>query len=92
MVITMSIMPLFTYSNLSLHSHGVITVHRDLQIFLCPTNEGATRVRYATSPDTRTSSVPITLAAAPLHFGAASAEVAFDAAFPRAEDSPPYLP
>jgi hypothetical protein len=32
----MSIMPLFTYPNLSPYSHGVITVLWDLQIFSCP--------------------------------------------------------
>jgi hypothetical protein len=40
---------LFTYPNLSLYSHRIITVLRDLQIFLCPTNEDATRVHIATS-------------------------------------------
>jgi hypothetical protein len=92
MVITMSVTPPFTYSNLSLYSHGVITVLCDLQIFLCPMNEGVTRVHCATSPDTRASSAPIALAMTPLHFGATSAEVAFDTTFPRGKDSPPNLP
>jgi hypothetical protein len=60
MVITLSIMPPFTYHNLSLHSHGVITALCDLQIFMCPINEDATRVHCATSPDIRTSSVLMT--------------------------------
>jgi hypothetical protein len=55
-------------------------------------NEGVTRVHCATSPDTRASSAPIALAMTPLHFGATSAEVAFDTTFPRGKDSPPNLP
>jgi hypothetical protein len=46
----MSIMPLFTYHNLSPYSHRVITVLYDLQIFLCPMNVDATRVHPAMSP------------------------------------------
>jgi hypothetical protein len=41
-VITMSIMPPFTYPNLSPYSHRVITVIWDLQIFPCPMSEDAT--------------------------------------------------
>jgi hypothetical protein len=52
MVITMFIMPLFTYYSLSLCSHGVITVLCDLQIFLCLTNGDVTRVYYATTLET----------------------------------------
>jgi hypothetical protein len=46
MVITMSVMPPFTYPNLSLYSHKVITIICDLQIFPCPTNEDVTRVHH----------------------------------------------
>jgi hypothetical protein len=60
MVITISVMPPFTYPDLSLCSHGVITILCDLQIFLCPTNEDVTRVHYATSLDIGTSGVLMT--------------------------------
>jgi hypothetical protein len=42
-VITMSVMPPFTY-----HNHMAITVLRDLQIFPCPMNEDAMRVHCDT--------------------------------------------
>jgi hypothetical protein len=64
MVITMSIMPPFTYPNLSLRSHGVITVLYDLQMFLCPTNEKVARVHCAAVLDTGTSSTLMTFGAA----------------------------
>jgi hypothetical protein len=49
-VITMSVMPPFTYPNISLCSHGVITVLCDLEIFLCPTNRDAMRVHRVATP------------------------------------------
>jgi hypothetical protein len=52
MVITISVMFLFTYPNLSLFIHGVITVLYDLQIFPCPTNGDATRVHRVATPST----------------------------------------
>jgi accessory gene regulator protein AgrB len=60
MVITMFVMPPFTYHNLPIHSYAVITVFYNLQLFLCPTNEDVTRVHYDTSLDVRTSSVLMT--------------------------------
>jgi hypothetical protein len=44
MVITKYVMPPFTYPNVSLYSHRVIIVLCDLQIFMCPMNDGATHV------------------------------------------------
>jgi hypothetical protein len=55
MVITMSVMPPFTYPNLSLYSHKVITIVCDLQIFPCPTNEDVTRVHHNRMSDPWTS-------------------------------------
>jgi hypothetical protein len=55
MVITMSVLPPFTYLSLSLCSHGVITVLCDLQIFLCPANGYVIRVPCAVTLKTETS-------------------------------------
>jgi hypothetical protein len=60
MVITMSVLPPFTYPSLSLQSHGVIIVLCDLQIFLCPTNGYVTRVPCAAMLETETSGVLMT--------------------------------
>jgi hypothetical protein len=90
MVITMSVMPLFTYPNLSLYSHRVITVLYNLQIFLCPMNENVTRVHCATLPDIRTSDVLVTFVATLPCLGAASAGVAFGTISPCAGCPPPY--
>jgi hypothetical protein len=84
MIITMYVMPPFTYPNLSLYSHRVITVICDLQIFSCPTNEDVKRVHYATSSDIRTSGVLMTLAEAD-----SSAGVAFSITVPCAGSSLP---
>jgi hypothetical protein len=92
MVITMVVMPPFIYPNLSLYSHGVITILCDLQIFLHPTNQDATGVHCATSLDIRTSGVLMTLAPALLCLGASSAGVAFRTASPCAGSPPPDLP
>jgi hypothetical protein len=81
MIIIMSVMLPFTYHNLSLYSHRVITVLCDLQIFLCPTNEGVTSVYCATSPDIRTSGILMPFAAALFCLGASSAGVAFSTTF-----------
>jgi hypothetical protein len=43
MVITLSVIPPFTYPSLSLASHGAITVLYSLQLFMCPMNDDATR-------------------------------------------------
>jgi hypothetical protein len=60
MVITISVMASLTYPNLSLHSHRVITVLRDLQIFPCATNMRVTCVHRNKMPNTRTSCVMMT--------------------------------
>jgi hypothetical protein len=57
----MSIMPPFTYPNLSLCSHGFITVLCDLQMFLCPKNEEATCVHCAAALETGEKLLPQTL-------------------------------
>jgi hypothetical protein len=44
MVITLSVMPSFTYPSLSLASHGAITTLYRLQLFVCPMNDSVTRV------------------------------------------------
>jgi hypothetical protein len=62
----MSVLPLFTYPNLSLCSHGVITILHDLQIFLCPMNEEVTCVHCAAVLETGTSSTLMTFDV-PLH-------------------------
>jgi hypothetical protein len=42
------------------YSHGVITIHYNLQLFQCPMNEDATRVHCTTSPDVRALGVLMT--------------------------------
>jgi hypothetical protein len=84
-------MPMFTYPNLSLYSHRVITVLCDLQIFLCPINEDVTCVHCATSPDIRTSGILLTFVATLPHIGAASVGVAFGTISPCARSPPPDL-
>jgi hypothetical protein len=44
MVITLSVMPPFTYPSLSLASHGAIMVIYSLLLFVCPSNDNVTRV------------------------------------------------
>jgi hypothetical protein len=87
MVITMFILPPFTYPSLSLCSHRVITVLCDLQIFLCPTNEDVTRVPCATTLETETSDVLMTFSAIRHRLEASCAEVTFGAI--RHVESPP---
>jgi hypothetical protein len=79
MVITMSILPTFTFPNLSLRSHGVITVLYDLQIFSCPTNGNVTRVPCATMLKTETSGVLMTLGTFCHRLGASTMKVTFGA-------------
>jgi hypothetical protein len=79
MVITMSVLPPFTYPNLSLRSHGVITVLCDLQIFLFPANENVTCVPCAMMLKSETSGVLMTLGAICHHLEASFAEVTFSA-------------
>jgi hypothetical protein len=79
MVITMSVLPPFTYPSLSLCSHKVIIVLYDLQIFPCPTNGNMTRVPSAMSLETETSDVLMTLGAICHHLEASSMEVTFGA-------------
>jgi hypothetical protein len=52
MVIAMSVMPSFIYLDLSPHTHGVIIILCNLQIFSCPTNKRVTRVYYNRMVDT----------------------------------------
>jgi hypothetical protein len=79
MVITISVLPPFTYPSLSLCSHGVITVLCDLQIFLCPTIGNVTCVPCAVTLKIETSGVLMTLGAICHHLEASSTEVTFSA-------------
>jgi hypothetical protein len=79
MVITMSVLPPFTYPDLSLRSHGVITVICDLQIFLYPANENMTCVPCAVTLKLETSGVLMTLGAICCRLEASSAKVTFGA-------------
>jgi hypothetical protein len=69
----------FTYSSLSLHSHDVIIVLYDLQIFLCPTNGNVTCVPCTAMLKTETSGVLMTLGAICHRLEASSMEVTFGA-------------
>jgi hypothetical protein len=69
-VITMSVMPPFTYPNMSLHDHGVITVLHDLQVFPCSLNEGTMCVPRSASLELRPMVVfrpPLSALSRPLH-------------------------
>jgi hypothetical protein len=79
MVITISILPPFTYPSLSLCSHGVITVLCDLQIFSYLTNGDVTCVPCAVTLLIETSDVLMTLGAIHHRREASCAEVTFDA-------------
>jgi hypothetical protein len=79
MVITISILPPFTYPSLSLCSHAVIIVLCDLQIFPCPTNGNMTCVPYAVALKTETSGVLMPLGAIYHRLEASSVEVTFGA-------------
>jgi hypothetical protein len=74
MVITISVIPLFTYPNLPLYSHMVITVLCDLQVFPCPMNEGATRVDCTVLPYIRISGELMPFTTALLHLGPSSSQ------------------
>jgi hypothetical protein len=89
MVITKYVMPPFTYPNVSLYSRRVIIVLCDLQIFLCPMNDGATHVPCATLPDTRTSGALMPYTTALLRLGAFSAGVALIQPSPCVRDPSP---
>jgi hypothetical protein len=101
MIITMSVMPPFTYPSLSLCNHGIITVLCDLQIFSCPTNEDVTRVRctvmrvrWTVTLETGTSGALMTFGAIHHCLEASCAEVTFGTIYLRAESPPsdPTLP
>jgi hypothetical protein len=87
MVITMFVLPPFTYPSLSLCSHRVITVLCDLQIFSCPTNEDVTCVPCAMTLEIETSGVLMTFSAIRHRLEASCAEVTFGAI--RHAESPP---
>jgi hypothetical protein len=90
MVITMSILSLFTYPSLSLRSQGVITVLCDLHIFPCPTNGDVTRVPCVVTLETETSGVLMTINAIRHHLEASCAELTFGTI--RRTESPPSNP
>jgi hypothetical protein len=77
MIITISVMPRFTYPNLSLCSHGIIRVLCDLQIFLCPSNGDVTRVHCAATLETGTSGALMTFDAIHRNLEASCVEVTF---------------
>jgi hypothetical protein len=76
MVITMFVLPPFTYPSLSLCSHRIITVLYDLQIFPFLVNEN---VSCTVTLKTETSDVLMTLGAICHRLEASSVEVTFDA-------------
>jgi hypothetical protein len=90
MVITMSIIPLFTYPTLSLHNHRVIIVLCDLQMFLYPTNKGVTHVHSNRTPDTWTSCVMMTFVVVLHWLEAFALEVASGMISIRGESPPPW--
>jgi hypothetical protein len=79
MVIAMSVLPPFTYPNLSLCNHGVIIVLCNLQIFSCPTIGNVARIPYVATLEKETSGVLMTLDAIYHRLEASSAEVTFGA-------------
>jgi hypothetical protein len=89
MIITMSVILLFTYPNLSLDSHGVITFIWDLQIFLCPMNKDVPHVHRATSLSTRTSDALMIFTMVHRHLEASGVEVTFGTIFPCVRSPPP---
>jgi hypothetical protein len=88
-VITISIMPPFTYPNLSLYGHGVITVFRDLQIFLHPTNGNVTHVLHAMSSSVRVSAMVMISTVICCHPKTSDAGATFGALYSRIEGSLP---
>jgi hypothetical protein len=90
MVITMSVMPPFTYPNLSLCSHRAIRVLCDLQMFPCPTNEEATCIHCAAVLETGTSSMPMTFGVALHCLEVSDAEVTLGTISHHVECPPPY--
>jgi hypothetical protein len=90
MVITISVMPPFTYPNLSLCSHEAIRVLCDLQMFPCPTNEEATCIHCAAVLEMGTSSTPMTFGVALHCLEVSDAEVTLGTISHRAESPPPY--
>jgi hypothetical protein len=93
MIITMYVMPSFTYPSLSLCSHGVIIVLCDLQILLFPINRDVTRVHYATTLETGTSDALMTFGAIHRCLEASSVEVTFGVIYlrrhPSSDPAPP---
>jgi hypothetical protein len=89
-IIIISIMHPFTYPKLSLRSHRVITVIYDLQMFLCPTNEKATRVHCTAVLDTGTSSTLMTFGVALHCLEVSDAEVTLGAISHHVESILPY--
>jgi hypothetical protein len=78
MVITISVLPSFTYPSLSLCSHEVITVFYDLQKFLCPTIGHTTCVHCTTTLETGASDALMTFGAIHRYLETSYAEVTFD--------------
>jgi hypothetical protein len=85
----MSVLPPFTYPNLSPRSHGVITVFCYLQIFLCPMNEDMTRVHRVVALEMETSGTPMTFDMALHRHEAFDKEVTLGAISHCAEGPPP---
>jgi hypothetical protein len=79
MVITMSVLPPFTYPRLSLCNHEVITIFCNLQKFLCPTNGHTTCVHCAVTLEIGTSGALMTFGTIHRHLEASYAEVTFNA-------------
>jgi hypothetical protein len=77
MVITISVMPLFTYPSILLCSHRVITIICDLQIFSCPSIGDVTHVHCAATLETETSGALMTFSAICHCLEASCSEVTF---------------
>jgi hypothetical protein len=94
MVITISVMPPFTYPSLLPCSHKVITVLCDLQIFSCPTNGNVTRVHCTVTLETGTSSALMTFGAIHHRLEVSCVEVTFSVIYlhvesPLSDPAPP---
>jgi hypothetical protein len=63
MVITLSVMPMFTYPSLSLASQGAIIVLYSLQLFVCRTTDNTTLSPALRASNMETSDISMTPAA-----------------------------
>jgi hypothetical protein len=88
MVITMSVILLFTYPSLSLHSQGIITILYDLQMFPCPQIVPQHVSTVSQTQVTGTSGVLVTFGMVHRHLEASDTEMTFGAILCFLEGSP----